>query len=84
MKKESNNKLNFGKRKVGKYKKRKGPKDKIANDWFKSSVLIGKYLILEITKISRQFQYIQSSQWKKIFYAHQDNKIMDQIQTIQL
>ena len=28
MKKEVNNKLNFGKRKVGKYKKSKGPKDK--------------------------------------------------------
>ena len=28
MKKEPSHKLNFGKRKVGKYKKRKGPKDK--------------------------------------------------------
>jgi hypothetical protein len=28
MKKEVNNKLNFGKRKVGKSKKRNGPKDK--------------------------------------------------------
>lgn len=28
MKKESNNKLNFGKRKIGRYKKRNGPKDK--------------------------------------------------------
>jgi hypothetical protein len=60
----------------------KGPKDKTANDWYKSSVLIGKYLILEITKISREFKYIQSSQWKKIFYAHQDNKIMNNIQIL--
>ena len=60
-----------------------GDKDRVSIGWFKSSSLIGKYLILKINTISTQFNYIQGKNgWKKIFYAHQDDKIMDNIQIL--
>ena len=40
-------------------------------------------MILKINTISTQFNYIQGKNgWKKIFYAHQDDKIMDNIQIL--
>jgi hypothetical protein len=61
-----------------------GVKDKVALGWFKSSILIGKYLVIKINTISSQFKYIQDEgiTATKIFYAHQDNTIMDNIQIL--
>ncbi len=61
-----------------------GLKDKVALGWFKSSILIGKYLVIKINTISSKFRYIQDEgiSATKIFYAHQDNKIMDNIQIL--
>jgi hypothetical protein len=59
-----------------------GQSVKLADSWFKSSVLIAKKLIKDIDDISGKFSYIKTSSWKKIIYAHQDNIIMNNIQTL--
>ena len=59
-----------------------GKSSKLADSWYKSSVLIAKELLREIDKISRKFSYVKTSSWRKIIYAHQDNIIMDNIQKL--
>jgi len=59
-----------------------GKSAKLADSWYKSSVLIAKELLREIDKISKKFSYVKTSSWRKIIYDHQDNVIMDNIQKL--
>jgi hypothetical protein len=69
---------------IEKFLKGSGDKDKTSIGWFKSSILIGKYLVLKINTISSRFQYIQSGgiSATQVFYAHKDNRIMNNIQIL--
>lgn len=61
-----------------------GQNSKLADSWFKSSVLISVTLIEDIINISQKFSYVKTSSWKSILYgyAHQDDAIMNNIQKL--
>ena len=59
-----------------------GKSAKLADSWYKSSVLIAKKLIKDITKVSAKFSYVKTNSWRKIIYAHQDRTIMDKMQLL--
>jgi hypothetical protein len=45
-------------------------------DWFVSSLLIGKKIISTINKIDSDFEKIKKPGWDKLFYQHGDEEIM--------
>jgi hypothetical protein len=53
--------------------------DSKKSEWYISSVLIANKLIKDISKISNKFQYIKSSDWSSVFYAHGDPEVMTKI-----
>jgi hypothetical protein len=61
-----------------------GQSAKLADSWYKSSVLISTALIKDIHNISQKFSYVKTSSWKSILYgyAHQDDAIMNNIQKL--
>jgi len=61
-----------------------GKSAKLADSWYKSSVLIATKLIKDINTISQKFSYVKTSSWKSIIfgYAHQDDAIMNNIQKL--
>lgn len=55
------------------------PKVKEKDDWYKSSVLIAKKLIKDISKISKEFSSIKQPSWSSIFYVRGDKSVMENI-----
>ena len=49
------------------------------DDWYKSSLLIAKKLIKDISKISKEFSSIKQPSWSSIFYVRGDRNVMDNI-----
>ena len=61
-----------------------GKSVRLAESWFKSSMLISITLIKDIHNISQKFSYVTTASWKNILYgyAHQDAVIMSNIQKL--
>jgi hypothetical protein len=61
-----------------------GQSVRLAESWFKSSMLISTTLIKDIHNISSKFSYVTTASWKSILYgyAHQDAVIMNNIQKL--
>lgn len=55
------------------------PKVREKDDWYKSSLLIAKKLIKDISKISKEFSSIKQPSWSSIFYVRGDRNVMDNI-----
>jgi len=55
----------------------KNPREK--DDWYKSSLLIAKKLIKDISKISKEFSSIKQPSWSSIFYVRGDKNVMENI-----
>jgi hypothetical protein len=56
-----------------------GVSGKAKDDWYKSSLLIAKKLVTDITKISKEFSAIQRPSWSDIFYVRGDQNVMENI-----
>lgn len=48
-------------------------------EWYRSSLKISAKLILDISTISKNFNYIKSKNWSDILYAQGDKEVMDNI-----
>lgn len=53
---------------------------KSSDDWYKSSFLIAKKLVVDIQEINNNFAKIKKIRWSDIFYARGDSTIMKNIE----